>query len=251
MAVPASQVFPVPARRFPLAARPRVAGEFNPSGAMLIEQNAALAIAERSGGAATRLVGVSRVEDFQGLIVARHAGLRRGRDLRDRRIGLPARPLQGGAPRVHALRAATAVLESEGLFFRHVQWVDLPPAEAVSLTLPTAYSAEIAALQAGTVDAVYVRGPAGLEAARAAGAQHLVDLSAPRDPWLKAHTALLQARTVRDSLLVEHPQVIAELFGLDTAFVGAMETLKTFMIRWAFISMDFKIGAWTHGTSDA
>ena len=70
-----------------------------------------------------------------------------GRDLRDRRIGLPASALQAGGPRVHALRGAIAVLESEGLFFRHVQWVDLPPAAAVSLTLPSAYSEEIAALK--------------------------------------------------------------------------------------------------------
>ena len=31
---------------------------------------------------------------------------------------------------------------------------------------------------------------------------------------------------------------------LDEAALGALETLKFFMARWAFIRADFKIGSW-------
>jgi ABC-type nitrate/sulfonate/bicarbonate transport system substrate-binding protein len=226
-----------------------------PSSALLHQQAAVAAITARTRGAATRLVGVSRVEDFQALIVRRDAKLRRGGDLRDRRIGLPVVELECGGPRVHALRAATAVLEAEGLFFRSVEWVDLLPAEAVTRTLPGAYAAEMAALQDGSVDAVYVRGPAGLEAARVAGARVLVDVGAHRDPWLRAHTALLHTVTVNETVLREHPQVIAhELLqrwpllpprlSLDAQLLGALQTLKFFMFRWAFIRADFNMDTW-------
>jgi ABC-type nitrate/sulfonate/bicarbonate transport system substrate-binding protein len=229
------------------------AGHF---GAILGQQAAVAAIAARSRGAATRLVGISRVADFQALIVRRDAKLRRGRDLRDRRIGVPAADLDCGSPRVHALRAATAVLESEGLIFRGVEWVDLPPAEAVTLSLPGAYAAEMAALNASVVDAVYVRGPAGLEAARVAGARVLVDVSAHQDSWLRAHTALLHTVTVNETLLQEHPHVIAQELlqrwpllpphlSLDAQSLGALETLKRFMFRWTFIREDFSLDAWT------
>jgi ABC-type nitrate/sulfonate/bicarbonate transport system substrate-binding protein len=226
------------------------------SSAILRQQDAAAAIMARSRGVESRLVGISQLDDFQALIIRSGARLRRARDLRDQRIGLPASCVDLGSPRVHALRAATAVLESEGLFFRGVEWVDLPPAEAVTSTLPGAYTAEMAALQDGSVDAVYVRGPAGLEAARIAGARVLIDIGAHRDPWLRAHTALLHAVTVNATLLRQHPDVIArELLerwpllparlNLDPASLGAFESLKTFMFRWAFIRTDFTMETWT------
>ena len=226
--------------------------------AILRQQAAVAAIAARARGAATCLVGIARAEEFQGVIVRPGASLRRGRDLRDRRFGLPSAHLQSGGPRAHALRGAVAALESEGLFFRHMQWVDLPAAESLTLTLPTAYSAEIAALENGLVDAVYVRGPAGLEAARAANARVLVDIGAHRDSWVRLNTALLQVVTVSETLLKEHPQVIAEALlerwpllpsdlSLDEGSMGALDALKTFMLRWAFIHADFATPSWTGG----
>ncbi|HTB69080.1 MAG TPA: hypothetical protein VK727_22860 [Steroidobacteraceae bacterium] len=262
MGVPAARVFATPnPAPIPIPHRPRhvwpADGEAAGHGSAILRQQAAVAaITARTRGAATRLVGISRVDDFQALIVRRDAKLRRGRDLRDRRIGLPAAELDCGSPRVHALRAATAVLESEGLFFRGVEWVDLLPPEAVTLTLPSAYAAEMAALQDQSVDAIYVRGPAGLEAARIAGARVLVDVGAHRDPWLQAHTALLHTVTVNETLLREHPDVIAQellqrwpllpaRLSLDAQSLGAVETLKTFMFRWAFIRADFSMDSWT------
>jgi hypothetical protein len=220
----------------------------------LRQQSAVAAITARTRGAATRLVGLSWLDDFQALIVRRKSGPRRRGDLCERRIGLPAGRLESGAPRVDALRGATAVLKSEGLYYHEVDWVDLPPRD--ELMLPSAYATEIAALQDGWVDAVYVRGPAGLEAARAANVRVLVDISAHRDPWVKLHTALLRAVTVTETLLREHPEVrVQELLkdlpllprrmNLDKGTLCALEALKTFMVRWHFLRADFKICSWT------
>jgi ABC-type nitrate/sulfonate/bicarbonate transport system substrate-binding protein len=222
---------------------------------MPLEQAAVAAIMARTHGAATRLLGISRTEDFQALIVPGDAKLRRCSELRERRIGLPSMQLQSGSPRVDALRAAIAALATAGLYHRHVDWADLPPAETMALTLPTAYAAETTALQNGSVDAVYVRGPAGLEAARAVGARVLINIGAHRDPWVRVHTALLRVVTVSETLLREHPDVIAQELlqrwpllpartSLDEPALGALETLKTFMVRWAFVREDFNLSSW-------
>jgi ABC-type nitrate/sulfonate/bicarbonate transport system substrate-binding protein len=211
------------------------------------QQSAVSAIVARAHGAATRLVGIARLPDFQAIVARRGARLRDCADLRLRRVGLPSARLQAGGPRADALRALTAALETRGLYYRDVEWVDLPPAEGLMPTLPHAYAAEIDALQNGAVDAVYVRGPAGLEAARAAGARMLVDISGHGDPWFRAHTALLRVVTVSETLLPAHPQVLPARMSLEDSALGALETLKNFMARWAFIRADFTIAGWIDG----
>jgi ABC-type nitrate/sulfonate/bicarbonate transport system substrate-binding protein len=230
------------------------------SGALVHQQSAAAAIAARSRGAATRLVGISRLDDFQAIIVGRGSGLRHCRELRDRRIGLPAGMVEAGSARVAALRGITAALESQALYHRHVQWVELPPAEAVTLSLPSAYAAETSALEQHLVDAVYVRGPAGLEAARVAGARVLFEISAHRDPWIRAGTALLRALTVSETLAREHPELVTQellarwpllpaSINLDEGSVGALASLKAFMLRWAFVDTDFTMDSWIGSAS--
>ncbi len=242
----------------PLPQRVADGDEQGSSNSILRQQAAVAAIMARTHGAAVRLLGISRTEDFQALIVRRDAKLRRCSELREQRIGLPCVQLQSVSPRVDALRGATAALESAGLYHRHVDWVELPRAEAMALTLPGAYAAEITALQNRAVDAVYVRGAAGLEAARGIGARVLIDIGAHRDPWIRLHTALLRVVTVSETLLREHPEVIAQellerwpllpaRISLDEAALGALETLKTFMVRWVFIREDFNMGSWADG----
>ncbi len=264
MATSASHAFSalIPARKPPLPRPAPLDGvELHSGGAsdaILRQQSAVAAILARAHGAATRLVGIARLADFQALIVRRGCRVHDCGGLREQRIGLPSAQLHSGGPRVDALRGLTAALESRGLHYRDVDWVDLPPAESRMSTLPSAYAAEIDALQTGAVDAVYVRGPAGLEAARAGRARVLLDIGAHPDPWVRVHTALLRVVTVSESLLREHPGAIAQellerwpllpaRMSLDDAVLGVLETLKVFMVRWAFIGADFRIGSWADG----
>ena len=205
--------------------------------AILHQQSAVAAIVARARGAATRLVGIARLPDFQAIVARRGARLQDCAELRQRRLGLPSARLQGGAPRADALRALTAALESRGLYYRDVDWVDLPSADA----------AEINALHEGAVDVVYVRGCAGLAAARAAGARMLLDISGHSDPWFRARTALLRVVTVSETPLPAHPEAVPARMGLEDSALAALETLKNFMARWAFIRADFTIAGWLDG----
>ena len=62
--------------------------------------------------------------------------------------------------------------------------------------------------------------------------------------------------TVNETLLQEHPDVVAQellqrwpllpaRLSLDAQWLGALEKLKTFMFRWAFIRADFNLDTWT------
>ncbi len=174
---------------------------------------------------------------------SRRSSLRRSsrcdgvRDLRDRRIGLP--PFSGSRPaRAAALRGALGALESEGLNHRHVEWVELAP-ESQDLT----FAAELLALQRQTVDAVYVRGTAGLAAVRTLQARVLFDIGAHRDQWVRRQTALLAA-VVADGPAADPP--MARPATLNDETLDVAHDLKHFLLRWEFMVNDFDLRAWAY-----
>ena len=200
----------------------------------VVEQDATEAIVARAQGAATRLLGLRALNEFQAIIAAPQQQVQRTRQLRDRRIGLP--PLAGSRPaRAAALRGALSALESEGLNHRHVDWVELPA--------QVPYAAELLALQRGTVEAVYVRGAAGLAVVRTVQARVLFDIGIQRDEWVRRQTALLTA-VVADARgadsAVDPPWV------LDEEALQVAQDLKHFLLRWEFILDDFDLRAWAH-----
>ena len=202
-----------------------------------MEQDATEAMTARSKGATSRLLGLSRRNEFQAIISGPQRSLRRPLDLRDRKVGLP--PLSASRPaRAAALRGALSALESQGLNHRHAEWVELtvgPNAEP--------FAAELEAMQNQSVDAVYVRGAAGLAAVRATGARIIFDIGAQRDPWLRSQTALLTATT---TLVTGEDSSASGESGLDDETLQVAHDLKHFLLRWEFIVDDFDLRAWAH-----
>jgi ABC-type nitrate/sulfonate/bicarbonate transport system substrate-binding protein len=129
---------------------------------------------------ACRLVGVARVDQFQGLLALRGSPLARTGDLRGARIALPVRL---GQPIDFSRAVAWHGIETEvtaaGLERGDVTLVDVPWNEAflsgtvgrAGASLYTArenvrlYTAEVLALVRGEVDAIYGSGPHALAAA--------------------------------------------------------------------------------------
>ncbi len=202
----------------------------------LVEQDAVAAIEARSRGAATRLVGLSRIEEYQAIIAAPQSRVRRMRDARDCRIGLPSFGVSRSA-RAAALRGTLSALESQGLNHRHVEWVEI--SDASGEPHAAAFAAELQALQRQTADAVYVRGMAGVEAVRSMQARVLFDIGAQRDEWVRSQTALLTA-TVADAVLLKSRGASLEAKTLELA-----QVLKHFLLRWEFIADDFDLRGWT------
>ena len=203
----------------------------------VMAQDATEAMTARSRGASSSLLGLSRLSEFQAILAGPQCRLRRALDLRDRRVGLPS--LAGAPPaRAAALRGALSALESQGLSHRHVDWVELPVSAHAE-----AFAAELEALRNQSVDAVYVRGAAGLAAVRASGARIVFDIGVQRDPWLRSQTALLKATVTH---VPGEASLVSARSGLDDETLQAAYDLKHFLLRWEFIADDFDLRAWAH-----
>lgn len=157
----------------------------------------------RSRGERTRLVGLTWIEERQSILVAPGSGLRGTAALRGSRIALPVHSIAIDFWRAMALRGF------EGLS---------PPRASASRTpSPSTYrphgsreqwSAELAALRRGDVDAVYVKGAVAVEAARQAGAEVAVELDDLPDPAHRINNGTPRPITVHQDLLDEHPGLV-------------------------------------------
>jgi ABC-type nitrate/sulfonate/bicarbonate transport system substrate-binding protein len=183
------------------------------------------AIWARGRGADTRVIGLSWVDEAQLLITRPDSGIARVRDLRGRRIGLPSRSYESiDIFRATALRGVCNALKSEGLALNEVELVDIVAARvpvsdpdgspalverALAPMLWNDYAAECVALQRGEVDAVYVKGAQGLEAAHLIRARTVIDVGLHPDPVLRNNNGTPRPLTVNAAVLKEHPDLVA------------------------------------------
>lgn len=175
-------------------------------GAIQEHPNAA-ALWARAEGAATRLVALTWVDVFQGVLTLPGNRIETPDQLAGRRLALPLRELDGiDLDRATARRGFHAATALSGLFSDEVTWVDVPVAQGA----PAApYAAETAALLRGEVDAIHVSGPVGRALAARLGAVVVVDLGAHLDPMVRTNAATPLALTVRQRLLDEQPERVA------------------------------------------
>lgn len=166
-----------------------------------------------------RLIGLARVDQFQGLLALRGSSLADSGDLCGARIALPARL---GQPidfsRAVSWSGIETTIAAAGLTPRDVSLVDVPAREAFispaagarGASLYTArenvrlYTAEVLALIRGQVDAIYAAGPHALATAALIDA---VPVAASRS---KAHLRVL---TVSAELLEARPDLVHRYVG--------------------------------------
>jgi ABC-type nitrate/sulfonate/bicarbonate transport system substrate-binding protein len=187
------------------------------------------AIWARSQGARTRVIGVTWVDEFQGLIALPSSGVRTIADLKGRRFGLPrnTRATVVDFHRATALRGFTSLLDTAGLSLDDVQVVSLDNAprnlsdrgpvrdQGLRILLETEraqeFSREVLALVRQEADVVFVKGATGLEAANLIGAEIIVDLSAQKDRLLHANNGNPRPLTVDAELLEKRPDIVARV----------------------------------------
>ncbi len=174
------------------------------------------AIWARSRGVGTRVVALSWIDEFQGILSRPDDTVRDLSDLRGRRLGLPVCDTYVDSTRAEALHGLLVALQTAGLAPSDAEFVDVP----ADRYLPHAsdaqpwgpfgeYSRQIGALLRREVDVVYVKGARGLQAARAAQARILMDLRQHPDPAAHVHTGTPRPITVDQALLEEYPEVVA------------------------------------------
>lgn len=182
----------------------------------------------RATGADTRVIGLNWIDEFQGILSRRGSGITGVADLRGRRFGLPVYSSVIESKRAEALHGFIVALELAGLSLSDAELVDIEaaspdlhrPAAGQPASLYGEYSRQIGALLRGDVDAVYVKGARGLQAAHSAGAHVVLDIRSHPDPLVRVHTGAPRPITVDQTLLDTHPAIVARFLARVVSIGG-------------------------------
>ncbi|RFS87399.1 ABC transporter substrate-binding protein [Actinomadura spongiicola] len=178
------------------------------------------ALAARSEGAPTRLIGLTWIEEWQSVLVRPDSGIEGPQDLRGARVALPrwARTKAQSFPRAMALHGIKGALTQGGLSLDDVTFVevdaDLSPSVGRDTRGGSINWPGLDELANGQVDAVYVKGARAAEQAAALGLVVGVDLDAHPDPSTRVNNGTPRPITVHERLLEERPELV-------TAFLTA------------------------------
>jgi ABC-type nitrate/sulfonate/bicarbonate transport system substrate-binding protein len=167
----------------------------------------------RSRGARTRVIGVTWVDEFQGLIALPSSGLTTAADLKGRRLALPRNTGQTIVDfhQATALRGLTSLLPTVALSLSDVSLVNLDKTTPAAGERSQEFTREALALVRGEVDAAFVKGATGLEAANLIGARVLVDTGAQSNRHLHANNGNPRPLTVDAELLEQRPDIVARV----------------------------------------
>ena len=179
-------------------------------------------IRARSEGRKTRLVGITWTDEFQAIITLPGTGIRTTRDLKGRRFGVARRPAGiVDFMAATALKGLVSALALEGLKHDDVEIVDIELADSVlasqegpslfGLKRRQAYGEEIAALLRGEVDAIFVKGTAGINVANLIGAVTVAEFGFHPDPAIRINSGSPRILTVDELLAEERPDLVTRL----------------------------------------
>jgi sulfonate transport system substrate-binding protein len=165
----------------------------------------------RAGGADTAVVGITWLDEYQGVLTRVGHKISDVADLAGKRLALPVHAnqlidFQRGAAHhgfVTALRLAGKKPED-------ARFVDIPvPARAPAAARRNAYYAEVDALLAHQVDAIFVRFARGARLAKDPRLAQVIDLNQHPDPLVRVNNGTPRPITVDRPFLERHPDLVA------------------------------------------
>jgi ABC-type nitrate/sulfonate/bicarbonate transport system substrate-binding protein len=172
------------------------------------------ALPVRAQGADTRLIGLTWIDEWQSILVRPNSGIKRPADLRGRRLALPVfrridieeNKRGRSIARGMSLAGYHGALSSAGLSLDDVSLVEIGDAEAspAGSTPGASLWHGIEALVRGEVDAVYVKGAAAADAARAAGVVVGIDLDQLPERRFRVNNGTPRPITVHQHFLDNH-----------------------------------------------
>jgi ABC-type nitrate/sulfonate/bicarbonate transport system substrate-binding protein len=178
------------------------------------------AISAKARGRDTRVIGLSWADETQLILAAPDSGIESVRDLKGRRFGLPNwKNVEIDFSRAQALRGLENALTLEGLAVGDVELVDQDidshySDEAVRNVNGTlarrvgsrarANNLELIALLRGEVDAIFLKGVHGAQAASQFGLTTVIDTGVHPDPLIRANNGTPRTLAVDGNLLDNH-----------------------------------------------
>jgi sulfonate transport system substrate-binding protein len=170
------------------------------------------AIWARANGAPTRLLGLTWLNEAQAIVTTADAGIDSISALVGNRVAIPV-----STGTIVDIRSATALrgferaLATAGFGLADVLSVEVGAAE---LTGPTRdgsgenFDLELDLLEAGLVEAVFVKGASGIAAIRDRGLTTVLRLDEQPDPLARVNNGTPRTITARQELIDERPELI-------------------------------------------
>ncbi len=167
------------------------------------------AIWARSEDQSAVVVGITWVDEFQGILVRQGSGIRSLADLRRKRLGLPLRRralIDIG--RASAQKGFVTALAVAGLDARTARWTHIESPDFEFPQRRAGRDVELEALRSGYVDAIFLRGAQGWAAASDPAFSVLADLNRLEDPLLRVNNGTPRPITVDRDFLLRHPDIV-------------------------------------------
>lgn len=179
------------------------------------------AIWARAAGVPTRLLGITWLDEFQAVVTTPQTGISSGADLAGKRLPIPSGTFPivdvGGASSKRGIQQA---LRSAGLSLGDVELV--PVDRRARATRGESWEAELDLLAEGRVDAVWLKGAAGVRSVRERGLVEVVRIDALADPILRVNNGTPRTLTVRQELVDARPALVAAYYDTVHAAYGAI-----------------------------
>ncbi len=170
------------------------------------------ALAARALGAATRVIGLTWIDERQAIMVRPDTPVLRPADLEGLRFALPgyARSRGESIARGMALHGIKSALALGGLTLDDVQLTEIPapPVERASAEGMRRLWLGLEWLASGRVDAVYVKGAAGAEAAQRLGLNIGIDLDAYPSRLARVNNGTPRPIIVHQHMIDHHPGLV-------------------------------------------
>lgn len=171
------------------------------------------ALAARAAGSATRLIGLTWIDEAQAVVVRGDSDITDASELRGARLAVPSWAVDRARsfPRAMALHGFVNALNLASLRLSDVRLVEVdsdPQPQVVGATRSTAWGIE--ALVSGEVDAVYIKGARARDLVREHSLRVVVDLDATANRSGRVNNGTPRPITVHQALLDERPDVVVD-----------------------------------------
>lgn len=180
------------------------------------------ALAARSEGAPSRLIGLTWIDEWQVIIVRPESKVSSPEHLKGLKFALPKYADRRAASifRAMSLQGIKGTLQIAGLTIQDVEFVEVQDRGDSGQALdPSVFWTGLDALTRGDVDAVYVKGASAVEAARKRGLKVGINLDQFPDLSTRVNNGTPRPITVHEDLLNNHFDVVVDFLEelLDTA----------------------------------